>query len=101
MMTCAETPLAVAEMTEGPAVFEEIVTDAEPSTAVVAVAALSVPRVALKFTVWPAIGVPEDVHTIVIVAVAPILTLALAAGELKVNESLLTETVCVAFRPPA
>src|SRR6185437_4432250 len=74
---------------------------AEPSAAVIALAALSVPRVAVKLTVWPAFGAPEDFHTIVIVSGVPIWILAPAAGEVNANESLLTATVCVAFRPAA
>src|SRR6185312_1552180 len=100
-MTCAETPVLPAEITDGPAVVELIVTDAEPSASVVAAAALSVPRVALKLTVWPAFATPDDFHMIVTVSGVPIRMLALAAGEVNVNESLLTATAWLTFRPAA
>jgi hypothetical protein len=42
-----------AEITDGPAVAEDIVTDALPDASVTALAALSVPRVAENVTVFP------------------------------------------------
>jgi hypothetical protein len=100
--SCALTPVALAVITAGPEVVEEIVVCATPFPSVVAVVVTAPPkspRVVENDTGALATGTPAFVHVTETLCAAPRLMGVLAAGE--VNEKLwaLTDTVSVDVMP--